>query len=265
MTAEELKEYTDPRRYNLILCLGAGRLEGWFVPYGRKDEAPVQGISTIWTPEPDSTLTQIENAVYDNPALLEDYDVKLLVDTPRQLIFPPLSSEELAATAMKRFYEAEPNDIFTGSLGGGLIAFSLCSGLKHFLSRTFAGVIPSHRLEPLCRWFAKDNSTPGRVRVYADLDNPWMHLLAFDADRLLHASTHQVTTVGDAAYFIFALWKQLGFGMDDGQLNISGDKNMRRELMPLLRRHLNYVGLSLLPRVENADNVPTPVLLAFNR
>ena len=47
MMQEELKQYADPRRYNLILSLGDGSLQGWFVPYGRRDTAPVLSLIHI--------------------------------------------------------------------------------------------------------------------------------------------------------------------------------------------------------------------------
>lgn len=263
MTAEELKQYSDPRRYNLILTLGTGRLQGWFVPYGRNDIPPVKGIEVAYTPEEDRTLAQIENAVYDNPILLEEYDCHILIDTPKQLLVPGKEPGNLAAQSMKRFYESEESDVFTAPMGEATIAFTLCPGLRSFLNRTFAGVTPQHRLSPLFRWFSADRNAPGRVRVYADVDAPYLHLLAFNGERLLHASTHRAPATADAAYLIFALWQQLGLGADGGQLNISGSPQTRKELMPLLRRHINYVGLSLLPRMENADNIPTPVLLSF--
>lgn len=264
MTAEELKKYSDSRRYNLILCMGAGRLQGWFVPYGRNDTAPALGISTAWASDPERILDSVENAVYDHPMLLEDYDCRILVDTPRLLLFPAEAPATVIDRAMERFYDVAPEDVFTHELCGAVIAFSLCRGLRPFLSRTYAGVTPQHPLVPLCRWFSRDAGVPGRIRIYADIDAPWLHLMAFSGDRLLHASTHGAATTADAAYFIFALWKQLEMTPDDGQVYISGNPAMRKELMPLLRRHINYVGLSLLPAVEDADNVPTAVLLAFD-
>ena len=140
MTNEELKRYADPRRYNLILTLGAGRLQAWFEPYGTRTEAPVLAITSTWTPQPEQTLKQIENAVYDNSLLLEDYDCRLLLDTPQQLLFPPEAPRQLIEEAMKRFYDVAPGDIFTRPLGDAVIAFSLCTGLRAFLGRTFAGV-----------------------------------------------------------------------------------------------------------------------------
>lgn len=264
MTQEELKQYADPRRYNLIISLGDGRLQGWFVPYGRHDTAPVCGISVSWTPQPDVPLRQIENAVYDNPMLLEEYDCRLLIDTPRLLLFPTEAPQSLIESVMKRFYAAEAADIFVRRMADAQVAFTLCAGLRPFLGRTFAGVEPMLRMEPLARRFGADRSAPGRVRVYADLDAPYLHLLAYSSSRLLHASTHRAAGTDDAAYFILALWQQLDLGTDRGELNISGNAETRKALMPMLRRHLNYVNLSLLPRVENADKVPTPVLLAFD-
>ena len=123
MMQEELKQYADPRRYNLILSLGDGSLQGWFVPYGRRDTAPVRAIASAWTPRPDDALKQIENAVYDNPMLLEDYDCRLLVDTPRLLIFPPEAPMALIETAMRRFYDAEAGDIFVRPLTDAQVRF----------------------------------------------------------------------------------------------------------------------------------------------
>lgn len=266
MSPEEQKKYADPRRYNLILTLGTSRLQGWFVPYGRTDVAPVKVVDTTYTPDADRTLTQIENSVYDNPILLEEYDSRIIVDTTRQLLFPAQAPQSLIEQAMNRFYECDSSDVFVNRLDSATLAFTLCRGLKSFLGRTFAGVSPMHRLTPLYKRFANETDAPGITRVYADLDAPYLHLLAFNGTSLLHASTHRAATTADAAYFIFTLRQRLGLATDSVKIKVSGTVAERRELMTLLRRHLNYVDLTLLPRVEQNEEengfVPATILLS---
>lgn len=263
MTQEEIKKYSDPRRFNLILTLDANKVQGWFVEYGSASATPTPVISVPFVPEADKTLSLIENAIYDNPILLEDYDCRILIPSTQLLVYPQEAPAEFINHSMNRFYHCAPEDIFLNRMGNATMAFTLCPGLKSFLSRTFAGVTPWHPLYPLWQWFAEDNSAPGQIRVYADIEPSQIYLLAFNGLNMLHASAHPVASTEDAAYFIFALWKHLGLNSDAGQLNISGNSESRKELTTLLRRHLNYVAPSLLPVTDKPANIPTSILLCF--
>lgn len=256
-----LKKYSDPRRYNLILALGAERLQAWFTPFGHPEALPEPGLSMTLTPDADNELRRIENAVYDHSEILEEYDTRLLIHTPRILCVPPSTPPQVITAAMKRIYDAEAADVYTRQHAGATVAFTLCRGIKGFLGRTFAGVEPDCGIGPLLDRFASLRTPADTTRVYADLDGDYMHLMAFESDRLLHASVHRTPEPADAAYFIFALWQQLGLAADEGELNVSGPRERRRQLMPMLRRHLNYVALTPLPRVEGAETIPAAVLL----
>ena len=258
-TLTDVKKYADTRRYDLLTEIGETEVTGWFRPFGVPEAVPEPGVSTVWTPGAD-ILTEVEKAVYDNPVLLEDYHLKLVVNTPRVLYFPTDIPPQLIEESMAAVYNASPDEYFTERQGEHTAAFHLCDGMKAFLGRTFAGVTPRHHLSALKEAFGSQNRGTG-VRVYADLRSPWMNLLAFRDNNFLHASVHQCLETADAAYFIFALWQSLGLAADEGELNVSGPRQQRSELMTMLREHLNYVMLTLLPRLEGAETIPASVLL----
>ncbi len=69
------------------------------------------------------------------------------------------------------------------------------------------------------------------------------------------------TAAVDAAYFIFATFRAWNLNPRTDEVSVSGDKEVRAELMPLLRKYINYVTLTMLPRVANRDELPLPLIL----
>ncbi len=255
---EELKQFADIRRYKLILYISAKEVRGYFVPYDGSTP-PRLAVDVHLNCDEKKILSHIENAVYDNPILLEDYETTLLVVTPELLFFPKDYSEDGIYEAMNQVYAAESDDVFIDDDDEETVAYYLAPGLKSFLNRTFPGVSPRHHLSVMKRKLR--TASQHDARVYADIDGGALNLLAFSGNKFLHGSVHQFNDINDAAYYIFALWESLGFAADEAELNVSGPKDMRGELMTMLRRHINYVMLTILPSHEPYAPVPACVSL----
>ncbi len=258
MTDTNFNRYADTRQYDLLLLISGTGIDAFFKEIGVV-RAPELGPSDHRDADPEHTLKLIEDTIYDHPMLLEEYRLSLLIHTPQVLYFPSGVPTELIEECMKRVYDADHSEFFTEQQGQEICAFYICKGLKDFLQRTFPAVEIRHHLSPLKQQFCTASSS--RTRVYADYDSKMLSLLAFDGTRFLHGSTHPVSSAADAAYFVFALWQRLGLTADSGELNVSGPKEARQEFMTLLRRHLNYVMLTLLPRLDGAEKIPTSILL----
>lgn len=260
MTPEHdtLKQYADIRRYKLHLLLSEREMNAFFSSYTPDGHAPHLGCRTKYAAD-DNLLAHIENAVYDNSILLEDYQTDILLDTDKILFFPPDTEADVIHAAMKRIFNAENCDVHISEDKEVITAFTLCPGLKGFLDRTFAGVEVKCAADVLRREFQKRDGAA--FKVYTDLSDGRLTLLAFHEKRFMHGSVHTFTEASDAAYFIYALWHQLGLSADQGEVNVSGPKVMRGELMTILRRRINYVMMTLLPRLEGSETVPTVVLL----
>lgn len=232
-------------------------MKAYFSPYISDGHAPRPGCSVRYTPD-DKLLTHIENAVYDHPTLLEDYEGRILIDTDKVLFFPPDTPRETIHAAMERVFAVTPQDIHLSDDTEVITAFTLCGGLKGFLDRTLSGMTVSSVIDVMRKEFSQREGAD--TRVYADLGQGRVNLLAFRGRRFVHGSVHPFTETSDAAYYIYALWRQLGLTADRGELNVSGPKPARTELMTIMRRRINYVMMTLLPRLEGSDAVPPAIL-----
>lgn len=254
---ESLRQYADTRRFYLHLLLSEREMKGYFSPYIPDGHAPRLGCRVKYTPD-DKLLTHIENAIYDHSTLLEDYDGRILIDTDKVLFFPPDTPHDAVYAAMERVFAVAPQEIYLSEDTEVITAFTLCDGLKGFIDRTFSGLKVFSVIDVMRKEFSQREGAD--VQIYADLGQGHVTLLAFRNRRFVHGSVHPFTEVADVAYYIYALWHQLGLTADRGELNVSGPKNHRSELMTIMRRRINYVMMTLLPRLEESDNVP-PALL----
>lgn len=232
-------------------------MKAYFSPYIADGHAPRLGCRVKYTSD-DKLLSHIENAVYDNPTLLEDYEGKILIDTDKVLFFPPNTSRETVYAAMERVFAVVPQDIYISEDTDVTTAYTLCNGLKGFLDRTLSGMTVNSVIDVMRKEFSQREGAD--VQVYADLGRGRVTLLAFRDRRFVHGSVHPFSEVADAAYYIYALWHQLGLTSDRGELNVSGPKAARTELMTIMQRRINYVMMTLLPRLEGSDAVPPAVL-----
>ena len=251
----------------LILRLSKTGMEYyWDSADGLEGPFPSQTSAELWNKGNDNdnpsreTLQLIQSAVYEHDEILDDCQATVIVDTDKVLFFPSdMDEDEIVRTACKVFGTDE-EELLIENTDAETAVYFLTKGLEPFLSRTFPGARITHPLSLLKSMFASD--THNDDRVYADIDNHSMRLLAFKGKNLRHASVHNTPAASDAVYYIFSLWNLLGFYADEGEVNVSGDRNFRQELTPMLRRHLNYVATTLLPPTPFTEKVPTDVLLA---
>jgi hypothetical protein len=255
----DLKQFDDIRRYKLIIYISGKELRGYFKPYDNSAPASEAINVHLHTGDDDKLLHHIENGIYDNSILLNDYETTLVISTPSLLFFPKGISEEVIMDTMQRVYNADAEDVFTETEGDETVAFYLADGLKSFLNRTFPGVTVHNHLTALKRKFKL--SSQRDARVYADIEGSHLNLMAFSGNKFLHGSVHSFNEINDAAYYIFSLWESLGFAADEAELNVSGPKEKRQELMTLLRKYINYVMLTIIPSQDSAEPLPATVAL----
>ena len=106
-----------------------------------------------------SPLKAVEDAVYDNPALLDDFgSVNILVHSEHFVVMPHEQAHESALfellAAAYPDMEGEPA-LDTLPQCGVCIAFEAMTGLIPFLQRTFNMAPIVHHLQPLCDYYAR--------------------------------------------------------------------------------------------------------------
>lgn len=249
----------NPEDNNIVIQLmPTGMIVDMQTPSGEIAESV---LDVKWPDDMDGLLERIENAIYDTPAIMDDFNTFILLHTDKILFFPSGTEEDEAYAAMKSVFNADVEDVWLLAVGSQILAFTFCRGLKSFLDRTFAGVRVVPSIFPLKEAF----STGGRLeaRVYADLSAGCLTLLAYKGSAFVHGSVRRCESAEDAAYFIFLLWQFLDLKQDDAELYVSGPKEWRDKCMTIVRKHLNYVMLNPLGCFNRDGKITHPAILVF--
>ena len=240
-------DFSDHSAWRLLLTVGMRGLDAVF--HNAKTRVCVPYVSRRWEcPEPD-VLRHIEDAVYDDPLLPDDYDTAILVRPRATLLVPPgmVDADDTRAIdeALSAVDGAEHKDVWCEPMGEALALYSTPAGVRGFLGRTFLTENVHHLMVPFVSHFAPKAKAEGGEKMWVHLHEGGLDMAAFRDGRLLHACSWACAPGADAAYYILFAWRTLGFDPVQGELKVSGREELRREVMTLLRRHINYVGLTV--------------------
>lgn len=217
----------------------------------------------------------IEEAVYDNPLLLNDFNkVTVVSRSDYRAILPGFLDDkneltcDIAAEICGR-PEGSPDApllIDHIPLLECNVAHFMESDVYHFLTRTFTGVKFIHRLSSLTRFFHGTNRGPGSMLTFVNLRAGSMDIILFTGNRLLLANSYDWTTPEDVVYYVMAV-RQAFEVKDDKSVVLSGDRAVREELSPRLREFIPSVIPAIFPTAMfraggmTAMNTPTDLVV----
>ncbi len=198
-----------------------------------------------------SSLKAVEDAVYDNPALLDDFgSVNILVHSEHFVVMPHEQAHESALfellAAAYPDMEGEPA-LDTLPQCGVCIAFEAMTGLIPFLQRTFNMPAIHHHLHALCEHFCGVNSGSSISRMFLNLRPGNMDMVVYTKGRLEIANTFRFRSTHDAAFFALQAWECCHMDRQRDELQLAGDRRVRDELAPELRRFIAYVMPAIYP------------------
>ena len=217
-------------------------------------------------------LRQLEDAVYDHPALLMDYRrVTVLFDTPRFMALPDAldSSSDMLSTAFEAaFPSAARREILVSPVPPMklTIAFEAGADTLGFFRRTFHNVTFRPVLAPLCAYFRMKYPGGGRGKTLVNFDGDRMDMVVLGSGAPLALNSYRFRDPMDAVYYILAVRKELDLA-DTEEIMIGGDRTVRGAVTPVLRRFVRYVMPAIFPSVmfragRDALAAPFPLVLA---
>lgn len=209
---------------------------------------------------PASALTRaLEEAVYRNPVLLDDFErVDLVIDAPDFTLLPTELVDEADADAIDVLLEASSAPD-TGAdtvecrmprLGASLMMRIPREPLA-FMRRTFNNPRLHHPLAVLARSLTESAGAmlPSAPVMHCRLRTGGMlDIVAYSADGLLMANTFAYRDLTDAVYYVMATRQTLGLAPDTGELHLSGVPERRRELSDIMRGYIRHVIAAPLPQ-----------------
>lgn len=244
----------------------------------KNEEDPMEPLiklfSDSWVRDDESLLRRIETVVYDHPQLLDDFSTEIVINTERALWIPRTEVDPDGKNGDEAdyrdetelynlVYKADEEDIFIDEDKDKLCLYTLVPGLQAFIRRTLPGARTWCQQTLAVRRFA--DQVADLPRLYVDIRDGEADYYAFDGRKLLLAATHFWRDKMDIAYQIFNICDIWKLDLNGTQVMLSGKRDVRNDLMGVLREHLQYVMLTMLPSSVSKSELPLGVGLVIAR
>lgn len=239
----------NPELWTLILRIDDKSVK--FILYNNEEENSLISRELELDVTGGDYLRALENCVYDNPALIQDFKrVAVVVTSPHFAVLPnEMSDDDTMLDVMDYMYAADEGDRNSCSLveGKATIAYTLHRGVTSFLQRTFNMPLIVHSLVPLCAYASKKSEKSGIAKMYAYVNDGCLDLCVFNKGELLLANSYRLREIDEAAYYMLMVWQTLGLDVMNDELQLSADKEVRDILTPQLRKYINFVMSIIFP------------------
>lgn len=214
-------DFADTGQWRLLLRIGCRGLEA-FLENTLHTEIEPQPLCTVsWEQNKDMLRKNIEEAVYGNPRLLDDFATRIVVFDPRTLFIPTCIAEESAGAEediYQKVFTAEPSDIMTDCDKDITAVWSLAPGVKSFLMRTFPGARITCNLMNKVRTLRKNNEG---LRLFAFGRHGETDIILLEGNNLISASTHEWSHTDDIAYLTLNLLDVYGYKLADCSIELT--------------------------------------------
>lgn len=215
-------DFADTGQWRLLLKIGVTGLEAFLENTLHHDIEPQPLCKASWEINKDKLRENIEEAVYNNPRLLDDFATRIILFDPRTLFIPTEIAEEVAGSEedlYKKVYSAEDSDIMTDRDHDITAAWCLAPGIKSFLMRTFPGARISCNLMEQVRQLRKKNEG---LKIFVIARKNESDLIFLDGNNLISASTHEWNHTDDIANLTANLIDVYNYKIQDVTVSLSG-------------------------------------------
>ena len=216
--------------------------------------APDSDGSLINAPLPFSPsadpVKDLQEVIYDNPLLLNEFSSVLIVIEPR-VTFPMPSELDFP---LRRDIIARQCDISSSELiddpsglNSSLFTGVISRDLFTFLRRPFPSATLTTHLGTLTRYFA---SRPGRgttPRTLASFRPDAVDVVITSGNRLLLANSFRFTDPDDAVFYLLACRRALGIDEENSEVQLTGHRPHRMTVTARLRQFVPRVMPAIFP------------------
>lgn len=186
----------------MILNIRKDGLDAWLENTIHPEYPPQKLCESSWQDSGLSILKNLEEAVYQSPRLLDDFATRIVIYDSHTLFVPVEFAEESAdseAELYNSIYESAPNDIMTETRFGLTAIWSIGSGVREFLLRTFPGArLTCNLMEKVAD--AMQNN--GGYNLKAEIRENETDVVLVNGDKLLAASTRERRKKSEVEDFI---------------------------------------------------------------
>lgn len=267
--APESLNYADSALWRMVVYISKDSFSAWLKNVSAPQTPPRLLVNTHFEVTEGKILQKIESTVYDNPAVLDDYEADVIVETSKSILAPSslMENEKGEWNAPEYFnavYNAKEEDIMEDALPEGVTnIYCLEPGLKSFLERTFPGTRVQHHLSALYKFLIKDENN--RNHIVAVIRKGEVDILSFRGKELMSMAVQNWQMPLDIAYHILNAAKGAEFEQGKFDIELTGEKDVTDEITPILERFAGSVTLGIWPASPDFENLPVSAALCSSR
>lgn len=214
-------------------------------------------------------LKSLENAVYDNPLLLDDYKrVRVIVNTDHFVVLPAAVNEYDAQELFAINFPNYEGDLAMCSFSrcGVSMEFEVYKGVLAFLQRTFNTPPVFHHLYPLCEHFKRLNEGTEISRMFLNMADGHMDMVVYRKGEVVLVNSYEFRSPQDAAYFALHAWDSLQLDRFTDEIQLTGLRSQRDAIAAILREYIGFVMPAIYPAAalrigQNAMKAPFDLIL----
>lgn len=255
-------DYIDNGQWHLAVDISEHGVGAWLVPDAILGRAPKVLVNETWNPSEEGLLHRIEDAVYDNPTILDDYSADIIIESERQLWLPAelYAADEECAEIYTKIYGGEEFDVMVNETGKEKTAFTLTPGLKSFMQRSFPGA----RIWSQQTLLKEAGMQPhDAYKCLVDIRNGWTDFVLLHRGELLCASSHSWKTDNDIIYMLMNILQTFDANPKETEAVFSGMRETRQNIGRYVSPYLKSI--SQKNHDLDGKTIPTAVYLAINR
>ena len=184
-------DFADTGQWRLVLKIMRRGMEAWLENTLHNEIPQQQLCSAEWEEDDVKLLSNFENAVFDNPRLLDDFATKIIIYDIKTLFIPsdiPELTDKSETDIYKNFYDGATADIMSDRDGEITAAWTMVPGLRSFLLRTFPGARITCNLMEKVRSLRKSNKG---ILLFGEVRDSETDIILLENNKLKAASTRK--------------------------------------------------------------------------
>lgn len=221
--------------------------------------------------DPSEAVKLLEDTIYDNPLLLQDFDrVDVILRSHSFFITPSAVDDDTLTAVARHQFGSSGKEFIINPLPNQNATFVTAADAKliGFLRRSFFNMRLMNWHYPLCQFFGEKNRSGNSKTMWANIFHQRIDIVALNGGSLRMANTFDCLNENDALYYIMASMKNLDFDPKTDSVTLTGDTEIRKKLASLLREYVANVLPAILPSSvvgaldNSAASRPIPLLLS---
>lgn len=218
-------DFADTGQWRLILKIKKSGLVA-YLENTIHPEIPLQHLcSETWTKDPGLLKNNIEESVYKNPRLLDDFATRIIIYDSHTLFIPSEEVEDSSGAEeeiYKKIYPGDDADILADSDKDITALYNPGTGVKNFLMRTFPGSRITCNLLDKVRNLRKNNRD---LSLFIEERDDEADLILLDNENLISASTHPLYEPEDLQQLVSNLLDAYDYKTSEVTLKRIEDEN----------------------------------------